>query len=60
MTKFKIGAQVRFQRRNGELATGRVAGSDRRVNGVWVSVNTARKGQNAKLTSVRPVNLTRV
>lgn len=56
--KIKIGARVRFTRRNGMPAEGRIAGSDSKSNGLWVSVNTAPRGSNADLTNVRPSELT--
>ena len=49
----KIGTLVRFERRNGEVGHGRVAGTDDRINGRWVAVNTAPKGQNPKIAKVR-------
>lgn len=55
--KLKIGARVRFRRRNGALAEGRVAGTDDLSNGRWVAVNTGGRGNNAVLTRVRPSQL---
>lgn len=55
--KLKIGARVRFRRRNGDVAEGRVAGTDDLGNGRWVSVNTGTRGDNAILTKVRPSQL---
>ena len=57
---FKIGTRVSFIRRNGHSAEGRVAGTDDECNGTWISVNTAGRGQNARLTSLRPSQLTRI
>lgn len=62
--QFKIGDKVRFLRRHGGHGPlpveGRVAGSDRRSNGVWVSVNLAPKGANPKLLGVRPSKLLKI
>lgn len=55
--KPKIGTRVRFTRRNGQVVEGRVAGTDELANGLWVSVNTGGKGENAELTQVRPSQL---
>lgn len=55
--KLKIGALVRFTRRNGETAEGRISGTDDLPNGRWVSVNTAPKGKNPDVTRVRPSEL---
>lgn len=55
--KYRIGLLVRFRRRNGAVEEGRVAGTDDRSNGRWVSVNTGGRGDNAVLTSVRPSQL---
>lgn len=49
----KIGALVAFIRRNGVRVEGRIAGSDQKANGLWVAVNTAERGKNAKITSIR-------
>lgn len=48
----KIGTSVSFTRRGLPVA-GRVAGNDVRVNGLFISVNTAPKGANARLVSKR-------
>ena len=63
MFQFKIGQRVKFTRQvkgAGVPAEGRVAGTDVRSNGPWVSVNTAPKGANANLVSLRPVRLTKI
>lgn len=63
MFQFKVGQRVRFTRMRkgvGVLTEGRVAGTDIRSNGPYVSVNMAPKGANAKLISLRPVRLTKV
>ena len=54
----KVGASVSFKRRTGATATGRISGSDMKPNGLWVAVNTAARGKNPQITSVRPSQLT--
>lgn len=54
----KIGRTVEFTRRNGEVARGRIHGTDDRPNGRWVAVNTAEKRQNPTITNVRESQLT--
>lgn len=56
----KIGTKVSFTRRNGEKATGRVAGTDQTYRGEWVAVNTAPLGKNPSITKKRPSQLKRV
>ena len=56
----KIGTVVTFIRRNGQKATGRVAGTDQTDRGEWVAVNTAEKGKNPNITKKRPSQLKRV
>ena len=56
---FKVGDDVRWVRRNGEAARGRVAGSDRKANGVWVAVNLAPKGKNPQIIRVQQARLAR-
>jgi hypothetical protein len=56
----KIGTVVTFVRRNGQKATGRVAGTDQTDRGEWVAVNTAAKGKNPNITKKRPSQLKRV
>jgi hypothetical protein len=53
---FKINRTVRFTRRNGVVATGRISAQDH-SNGPWVLVNTAEKGKAPKITKVRPSQL---
>lgn len=55
--KPKIGARVRFKRKNGDVAEGRIDGTDEKGNGAWVGVNTAPKGKNREVTFVRPSQL---
>lgn len=57
MSKPKIGARVRFTRRNGTKAEGRITGTRKEANGLWIEINTAAPRQPQDITSVRPVNV---
>lgn len=50
----KAGTTVKFTRRNGQKAVGRVVSKAKAANGLWVAVNTAELRQPAKITYVRP------
>lgn len=56
----KLGTKVSFIRRNGQKATGRVAGTDKTTRGEWVAVNTAALGKNPCITKKRPSQLKKV
>lgn len=53
----KVGATVKFTRKNGEKATGRVLGVEDRANGRWVRVNTAAPRKPIEETLVRESQL---
>lgn len=56
----KIGTQVKFVRRNGQSATGRVSGAKWNAGkGDWIPVNTGDK-KKPLITQMRPSQLTKV
>lgn len=57
----KIGTKVKFTRRNGQEATGRVYGPVWSAGkGDWIPVNTALPKQKALVTQLRPSQLTKI
>jgi hypothetical protein len=54
----KVGSTVKWTRKNGEKATGRVTGVKDQPNGRWVVVNTAAPRKPVELSLVRESQLT--
>lgn len=58
--QLKVNTHVKFTRRNGVTATGRIVQHIANGNGAWVAVNTSEDKKLPSITKVRESQLTAI